>query len=299
MSIEKLSENLKGIDLNISSDYLKSIYSQDIFDAVKDAWNDKYIWNGFAYMYAPSISSEDFLEEFDFKKIDHKYPALEWKTITDIGSGFGSLPFELIWSGVKLSLVDPVFASNKKDKLKLLDENISNIEKDIFKWNELIDNRNTEINNFYSNKESDFSNKWRSVFAYGVSEANKKLEIIEMIKTMNKKREFMKTDLQKWKLLTDNPIENVELHWSIWENITTIPDNSQDYVFISCVLDKECVQAELILAEASRILKPEWKIYMIHDHHRNLLRFLNKHDIPYKEKKWHYISILNKSIKKD
>lgn len=296
MGLNKISENLKRIDLNIPLDSLKCIYSQDILDAVKDSWEDKYMWDEFSYLYAPSTSAEKFLETFNFKKIDWKYPDLEWKNIVDIGSGFGSLAFELMLSKVKLSLVDPVFATSIENKIKLLDKHISKIEKDIFKSKELIENKYIEIDNFYKEHENDLSNKWRSIFANGIAEANKKTEIIGKIKSMNNERAKLKDDLQKRINLLPHQSENLELHGTIWENISTIPDTSQDFVFISCVLDKDCVQPELILSEASRILRPEWKIYMIHDYHKHLLYFFNKYSIPYREENWRYISVISKKI---
>lgn len=55
-------------------------------------------------------------------------------------------------------------------------------------------------------------------------------------------------------------------------------ENSQDYVFITNVLWKDSANAEKILAEASRILKPWWQIIVVDDNLKDefMIKFIKK-----------------------
>lgn len=293
MGVEEVKKNLEEINIDLNLNF----YDEAIFDDLKDTWNEKYMWEAFAHLYAPSISAEEFLNTFWFQKIDGKYTELKWKKITDIWSGFASLPFELQDSGAKLSLVDPIFAENDTNQNEALNKNILHIERDIRLWKDCIDRKSSQVKEFYDTYQYDFSYKWKEIFQTGLPKINKEEEIISKIRKSNIKREKLKDDLQRRKELLSNKTENLELHGSIWENISAIKDNSQDYVFISCVLDKDSVQPELILAEAARILKPDGNIYMVHDHHEKFQRFLNKYNIPFIEENGHYISVISKKYK--
>ena len=124
----------------------------------------------------------------------------------------------------------------------------------------------------------------------------RKLEIDEYIK---RRREQI-AHLKNWK-------ENQEKHWVIlnpssWDNIEWIDQNSQDFVVIahtlSHIYNKSDWDIVNFLSEASKILKSDWKFYII-DYIREIPemeRILEKTNLKkyYKVNKWSFVCCFDK-----
>lgn len=200
-----------------------------------------------SYFVCPWMATPEILSNFWFVKDKNNiYYEFKDKHVTDIGSWFSRLGFELETSVSKINLVDPLYGD-----ILSLDQKLQYLTKNM-----------RDINRLYHRY---LWVKDRTYIKQPLPES--------FIKRENSRADNLNdtlTGLNIWKenLCKENSLvstEKVILNSSSGESIIWIEDNSQDYVFINFVLDKEDVDPYLVLSEASRILKSWGKIFSLNN----------------------------------
>lgn len=246
----------------------------------------------FEYLYTPNITNEENLAFWWFSKnVDNVYLNLMNKKVLDVWSGYTWLLLSLKDTQVDLSLVDPLFNLDSDSQKKLLQRNISHLSEIIKKEDQYLQDCNNSLcsNN---NLELDFSPLWRAMFQDKVN-ADKKIENRRSLLQKSKKRNAIKEQELKERLrLFDDQVPNsIALYWDVWEKITSIDDDSQDYVFSSFALDKDTVDPKHFLLELKRVVKKDWwVVYLINNKWVRIERILKDNNIPYKEEQWFFIT---------
>jgi len=97
--------------------------------SVKDVYEKKYVYNGLdnGVLVAPQISGSKALDLLGLKKQGDIYPEFVDKEVTDVWWWLSNLAFELYASAKKITIVDPIFASeNLNDFLEQEKERAGN-----------------------------------------------------------------------------------------------------------------------------------------------------------------------------
>lgn len=223
-------------------------------------WSDKY-WKGWNILVSPQLPWKDILDLLWYQKNDNIYIDFQDKEITDIWAWLWWLIFELENSAKKINAVDPLYSSEEKNEI--LNEEVNRAKK-----------RNEDLKHNAKTKNNE-SKKQISELEYLMSKMpwNQKLlfdkqDLENKIQTENKNInintkvfEDIKTRKERW----FNNSDKINLIWESGEN-TKLPNSSQDYILINNVITKGCLNPYKLLAEASRILKPWWKIIIVDQH---------------------------------
>lgn len=204
---------------------------------------------------APQTPGSKILKIFGFEKKWDIYPEFENKNVTDIWWWLSSFAFELSPSVKKIIVVDPTYYY---DLQECVEDQKQKTERRVAHTAELQSKSEKDITETLSLEK----------------------EVGEWIQ---KRRENL-----------SNLDPKIELNDSFAQNLTWIPDDSQDIVFFNFVLhtlegpgslEDEVVAA---LENAYRITKPGGKIYGIHDsvsHEDQIINALSRMD--YKRNAWH------------
>ncbi len=225
-------------------------------------WSEKY-WENWSVLVSPNLPWSHILEILWYKKTSWEYLDFKDKEITDIWSWLWGLIFEIENSAKKINAVDPLYSSeNKKEILEeefirwqnRVENIVNNIKSNIDEVNKKIDELEFEKNRNPSNHQLIYDIEYLKDQKMELSK-NKNLKLSQKV--------FDDLKIRKERWFNDN--EKISLVWKSGEN-TGLPNNSQDYVFVNNVITKECVNPYKLLAEASRILKPGWKIIIVDEH---------------------------------
>ncbi len=206
---------------------LRDSYEKKYFDESPEALNS---------LVAPQTSGAKILDMFHFEKKGDIYPEFENKKVTDIWWWFSSLVFELSPSVQEITIVDPIFAYDRKTQL-IKEETRAENRMKIFETLK-IDSPEDILMLRKKNKESS-------------------QEVLDGIK--------------EWRDYAVDTYKNICLNTSLAQHIEWIEEESQDIVFLNFVLDKlqgnESKEKEILTAldNAYRISKIWGKIYGIHD----------------------------------
>jgi len=250
------------------------------------SWSEKYLKN-WSSLVSPILPWSYLLEILWYKKIFWEYLDFKDKEITDIWSWLWGLIFELENSAKRINAVDPLYSS--ENKLQILQKEIirwknriedivNNIQKDIKEINNKIDKLEIEKNRNPSNHQ----------FLYDIQDLESKKKSLEKNKNFELNQKVF-DDLKKWEKRWVENSEKINLIWELGED-TKLTDNLQDYVFMTNVITKECVNPYKLLTEAFRILKPGWKIIIV-DEHQEVEKLFKKIWKDFK-KIWNHIRVL-------
>jgi 2-polyprenyl-3-methyl-5-hydroxy-6-metoxy-1,4-benzoquinol methylase len=172
---------------------------------------------------APSKSTKTLLEECWFNEKDWVYLDFQWRTVLDIGWGFGWVAPRLHKSKCEqITLVDPIFSEN-------------NIQ--------IHYDRDIELANKRLNSSHEPS-------------THPSAEIARMRKANAIESQKIFDELNWWKTYDpDGEHHRIKRNPSFWENIEWVPGDSQDYVFVKNVLFKETVKPKEFIKEIHRVLR--------------------------------------------
>ncbi len=232
----------------------------------------------------PNWITENFLDFMDLKLVD-----LKGKNITSIGWWFGIFEMDMAKEWSKVIAVDPMFANQDWIDSKL-QKNIEWIKRKIrWKFEDRIEWMKKEISKVISQskdeKEKMEANKTLQWYNDRQSDMNEYL----------RRRKILLNHLNNWK---ENQVKyGLILNPSSWDNINWIEKNSQDVVIIGHTLwhiyNKSFWDIGDFLKESLKLLKSEWKLYII-DYVwdiKELERMLEKTDkkIYYKLNRWSFV----------
>ena len=247
----------------------------------------------------PNWITDNFL---DFMNL--KLEELNGKNITSIGWWFWIFEMDAAKQWAKVTIVDPMFTDENSIKLKL-QENINWMKGKIKrKGNETFEWIKDDI--METLKEC--------------KDEQKRLEFKEKLDWYNERQAERKEYIHRREILLDhlnNWDENQKKYWLIlnpssWNDIEWIEPNSQDIVIVAHTLwhifNKSTVDILDFFSEALKLLKPEWKLYII-DYIWDIMemdKILEKSDMKmyYKVNKWSFVCCfdkewLSKFIKKE
>ncbi len=91
-----------------------------------------------------------------------------------------------------------------------------------------------------------------------------------------KKKQKVLDYLKMWENFDIQQHPRIVINSSKWEDIQWVEDHSQDVVLICHILDKYYINYAWILAEASRILKPDWEVLIVEDADDEMRKILTK-----------------------
>jgi len=237
----------------------------------------------------PNWDTPNFLDFMDLKLEDCK-----GKNITSIGWWFGVFEMDMAKNWAKVVIVDPMFANQDWIDAKL-QENIDWMEEKA-KWK----------------NESKF---WKikkdlAKTLLETKDENEKLKVKEQIEWYDEREKEIQEYLRRRKILINhlkNRKENQKkygliLNSSSWDKIQWIDKNSQDFVVIahtlSHIYNKSDWNIIEFIKEASKLLKSEWKLYII-DYVRDIPELEKLLEITeskqyYKENKWSFVCCFDK-----
>ena len=238
---------------------------------------------------SPNWITENFLDFMNLKLEDCK-----WKNITSIGWGFWIFEMDMAKEWAKVIAVDPMFANQKWIDAKL-QENVDWMqEKSRWKNEGKFEKMKADIAKILSESEDE-----RELF-----------EAQERLQRYNEHQAEIEEYLYRRKILLNhlkNRKENQIKYWLIlnsssWDDIKWIDRNSQDVVIIahtlSHIYNKSHWDIVNFLSEASKILKSDWKFYII-DYIRDIPeveKILEKTKLKkyYKVNKWSFVCCFDK-----
>lgn len=225
---------------------------------------------------APQTPPEAVLE---YLWLNVKY--FEWKKILDLWWGFGGMPFLLEKYVNQYIVCDPCFVDSIKESalqrtLKFQESSVA-----------------------WSKKEFDFSNRELSIFDF--DQWNREFEYHKLqqknynVLSLLKNSTSVLNYLNIWKDF--NPMEHpkIIINSSKWEDIQWVETNSQDIVLICHILNKNYLNYFWILAEASRILKSDWEIFIVEVAKDEMRNILIKIWLKWVEKSWKIICKVKKT----
>jgi len=186
----------------------------------------------------------------------------EWKRILDLWWGFGGMPFLLEKYVNQYIVCDPCLLDEVR--LSAFDRALTTQEFVTLFNQWILDDRIKEFNKLESNNLV-WTNRYNELIKLKTFSANfleKKKKVLDYIKM---RKNFNQEEHPK-----------IIINSSKWEDIQWIENNSQDIVFICHILDKDYVNYNWILAEASRILKPDWEILIVEDADNKMIKILKK-----------------------
>ena len=245
------------------------------------------------YVDVKSISPNWITENFlDFMKL--KLEDCKGKNITSIGWGFWIFEMDMAKEWAKVIAVDPMFANQEWIDAKL-QENIDWMqEKSRWKNEGKFEKMKAEIIDVLaeSKDEKEIAEAQENLQRYNERQA----EIEEYLR----RRKILMEHLKNWK---ENQIKYwLLLNSSSWDDIKWIDVNSQDIVLIahtlSHIYNKSDCDIVNFLSEASKILKSDWKFYII-DYIRDIPeveKILEKTKLKnyYKVNKWSFVCCFDK-----
>ena len=238
---------------------------------------------------SPNWITENFLDFMNLKLEDCK-----WKNITSIGWGFWIFEMDMAKNWANVTIVDPVFADKQWIDLKLKENMDWMKEKSRWKNEGKFEKMKSEIIDVLaeSKDEKEIAEAQENLQRYNERQA----EIEEYLR----RRKILMEHLKNWK-------ENQVKYWlllnsSSWDDIKWIDVNSQDIVLIahtlSHIYNKSDCDIVNFLSEASKILKSDWKFYII-DYIRDIPeveKILEKTKLKnyYKVNKWSFVCCFDK-----
>ena len=201
--------------------------------------------------------------------LDTKY--FEWKKVLDIWWWFGWMPFILEKYVNHYIVCDPCLAAEIKN---------ASIERALVSQEFIIAFNQWALNERTKELEKLELNKmmWSPEYKETIKLVNFSSEFLE-------KKKSVLNYINMWNEFNQKQHENIILNDSRWEDIQWIENNSQDIVLICHILDKDYVNYNWILAEASRILTPDWEILVVEDKDQEMIDILKKLWIQ-REEKW-------------
>ena len=203
---------------------------------------------------SPNRITENFLDFMELKLGDCK-----GKNITSIGWWFGIFEMDMANEWAKVITVDPVFANQEWIETKL-QENIDWMQKKSKRKNEdKFEKMKAEIINVLaeSKDEKEIAEAQEKLQRYNDRQA----EIEEYIC----RRKILMNHLKNWN--ENQKKYGLILNPSSWDKIEWIDKNSQDLVVIahtlSHIYNKSDWDIVDFLSEALKLLKSEWRLYII------------------------------------
>ena len=236
------------------------------------SWNDKYKKENGSVFVAPQISWAATLNLLGIEKENNNYKKFNGKKITDIWSWLGWFIFEIENSCDHINAVDPLYGSYEKEELLARDKRTQKNRIEESTW--FLNNHKT--------KAKDITNQLNDLFLLPPTPRNLD-EISYLEKEMSRINSIKKWVLWKKEILSGleqretrwfDDSNKIKLIWSSGEN-TWIESNSQDYVFIKHLINKDVVNSKILLNEALRITKLNWKIFIIDNEIKDELTLLN------------------------
>ena len=238
---------------------------------------------------SPNWVTDNFLDFMNLKLEDCK-----WKNITSIGWWFWIFEMDMAKEWAKVIEVDPMFANQEWIDAKL-QENVDWMEEKS-RWK----------------NEGKFE-KMKAEIIDILAESKDEKEIAEAqenLQRYNERQSEIEEYIRRRKILMNhlkNRKENQKKYWLIlnsssWDDIKWIDKNSQDIVVIAHTLSHIYNKSDWdiidFLSEASKILKSEWKLYVI-DYLwdiPDLEKILKNTKLKeyYKENKWSFACCFNK-----
>ena len=238
---------------------------------------------------SPNWITENFLDFMELKLEDCK-----GKNITSIGWGFWIFEMDMAKNWANVTIVDPVFADKQWIDLKLKENMDWMKEKSRWKNEGKFEKMKSEIIDVLaeSKDEKEIAEAQENLQRYNERQA----EIEEYLR----RRKILMEHLKNWK-------ENQVKYWLIlnsssWDDIKWVDVNSQDIVLIahtlSHIYNKSDCDIVNFLSEASKILKSDWKFYII-DYIRDIPeveKILEKTKLKnyYKVNKWSFVCCFDK-----
>lgn len=277
------------------------------------SWNEKYNSEHenirAKLLFAPNFSWKRIIDILG--KIWYKKDIFRNTYVTDIGSWLSWLCFQLEWIAKEISLVDPLYGDEEREQ-KLMewteDEFVEKVFTNKNAW--LKYEKSEKLIELYAieewmwkrfDKGQDLHSKNQLLWSVQkrIQEEQKKID--EKQQRTREAMERLQTEIKKdINLRRENkfiPGETIKLYGEDWQNIISLDDNSQDYVFINFLLDKKCVHPCKILAEWARILKPWGKIISINNNLWEKIDFFSNHNVSWKEESWYTILPFTKDSK--
>ena len=238
---------------------------------------------------SPNWITDNFLDFMNLKLEDCK-----WKNITSIGWGFWIFEMDMAKNWANVTIVDPVFADKQWIDLKLKENMDWMKEKSRWKNEGKFEKMKSEIIDVLaeSKDEKEIAEAQENLQRYNERQA----EIEEYLR----RRKILMEHLKNWK---ENQIKYwLLLNSSSWDDIKWVDVNSQDIVLIahtlSHIYNKSDCDIVNFLSEASKILKSDWKFYII-DYIRDIPeveKILEKTKLKnyYKVNKWSFVCCFDK-----
>lgn len=203
---------------------------------------------------SPNWITENFLDFMNLRLEDCK-----GKNITSIGWWFWIFEMDMAKEWAKVIAVDPMFSNQKWIDAKL-QENVDWMqEKSRWKNEGKFEKMKAEIIDVLaeSKDEKEIAEAQENLQRYNERQA----EIEEYLR----RRKILMNHLKNWK--ENQKKYGLILNPSSWDKIEWIDKNSQDFVVIahtlSHIYNKSDWDIIEFLSEASKILKSEWKLYVI------------------------------------
>ena len=238
---------------------------------------------------SPNWITDNFLDFMNLKLEDCK-----WKNITSIGWGFWIFEMDMAKNWANVTIVDPMFANKQWIDVKLKENMDWMKEKSRWKNEGKFEKMKSEIIDVLaeSKDEKEIAEAQENLQRYNERQA----EIEEYLR----RRKILMEHLKNWK---ENQIKYwLLLNSSSWDDIKWIDVNSQDIVLIahtlSHIYNKSDCDIVNFLSEASKILKSDWKFYII-DYIRDIPeveKILEKTKLKnyYKVNKWSFVCCFDK-----
>ena len=237
----------------------------------------------------PNWITDNFLDFMDLNA-----EKLKGKNITSIGWWFWIFEMDMAKNWANVTIVDPVFADKQKIDLKLKENMDWMREKSRWKNEGKFEKMKSEIIDVLveSKDEKEIAEAQENLQRYNERQA----EIEEYLR----RRKILMEHLKNWK---ENQIKYwLILNSSSWDDIKWVDRNSQDVVLIahtlSHIYNKSDWDIVNFLSEASKILKSDWKFYII-DYIRDVPdveKVLEETNLKkyYKVNKWSFVCCFDK-----
>ncbi len=203
---------------------------------------------------SPNWITDNFLDFMDLNA-----EKLKGKNITSIGWWFWIFEMDMAKNWANVTIVDPMFVDKQWIDVKLKENMDWMKEKSRWKNEGKFEKMKSEIIDVLaeSKDEKEIAEAQENLQRYN----ERQTEIEEYIR----RRKILLKHLRNWK---ENQIKYwLILNSSSWDDIKWIDKNSQDFVVIahtlSHIYNKSDWDIIKFLSEASKILKSEWKLYVI------------------------------------
>lgn len=238
---------------------------------------------------SPNWITDNFLDFMDLNA-----EKLKGKNITSIGWWFWIFEMDMAKNWANVTIVDPMFANKQWIDVKLKENMDWMKEKSRWKNEGKFEKMKLEIIDVLaeSKDEKEIAEAQENLQRYNERQA----EIEEYLR----RRKILMEHLKNWK---ENQIKYwLILNSSSWEDIKWVDKNSQDVVLIahtlSHIYNKSDWDIVNFLSEASKILKSDWKFYII-DYIRDVPdveKVLEETNLKkyYKVNKWSFVCCFDK-----